>query len=73
MECPLCGQNHDHLMNRPALNEIGWNPKSGVLYRCNACGSRVTEAQIETGEEDVLTAVEVVDSLTPYSQYKNEA
>lgn len=49
-ECPHCGSNYDDVMDRPALEETGWNPKSGIIYTCWSCHDRITEAEIETGK-----------------------
>ena len=51
LECPRCGESYDYLMDRPALKRSGWNPRSGALYDCGSCLSRVTQFEIETGEE----------------------
>jgi len=71
-DCPFCGENHDDLMDRPALESFGWNHKSGILFRCNACGQRVAEAQIVTGKTDILEAAEETGGPpTSYEEYKN--
>ena len=49
-ECPHCGKSYDELMGQKALKITGWNPKSGTLYSCSACGDGVTEAEIMTGQ-----------------------
>lgn len=51
LECPRCGKDYDELMNQPAMVKFGYNPQSGLLYRCSACHSRITEYELETGNE----------------------
>lgn len=50
MACPRCGDEYDNIMHRPAMERFGWNHKSGILYRCHSCNSRITEFEVETGE-----------------------
>lgn len=69
--CPYCGAETHPWEDKPALEVTGWNPKSGTLYFCHACTKRVTEASVETGETDVLKAVdEAGGPPTDYSDYK---
>lgn len=58
IECPLCGEEWDDLMDQPAVERKGFNPKGGKLYDCSVCRSRITQAQLDTGIEHVLEAVE---------------
>jgi len=70
--CPHCDATVDPLRDRPALTVVGWNPHTGVLYRCRDCGDRVTEAEIETGEPPEAFVDEESPGFepTPYAEYR---
>ena len=76
-ECPRCSATRDPLSpDAPALTQIGYNPGSGVLYRCLNCHHRVTEASVRTGEPNALAALEVLpadEQLTTWHEWDEQS